>query len=150
MAIKSRKKQRSCYPSFNLLTLVVGINYRNDILFLFYSFSLHLCPGMSSKEIYGNSKLQNVLFFFLIILMWIQRLFLFRIYWHFMLCFWNLWVTVGYINAEKFCKSFCREYFRKLLIDVIKYYTVLPTCFILLFCISPDHRINQCMFLVSN
>lgn len=83
-------------------------------------FFLYLCLGMSSKEIYGNFKFQNVLFLFLIIFFrhccnseFINPL---------LGCFWNLWVTVDN-HSDKSYINFCKEvYFRKLQINMIKDY----------------------------
>lgn len=73
--------------------------YRNDIPFLLLFF-LCLCPGMSSKEIYGNWKLQNVLFIFCITLHSFKdhcdSEFTVTSLW----CLWNLWVMVEYISAD--------------------------------------------------
>ena len=72
VGLRSKKKHRWCWALFKLWLLQLALIREMTFSFLLLFF-LYFCPGMSSKEIYGNFKFQNVLFLLLInYLMWFQ------------------------------------------------------------------------------
>lgn len=128
---------------------------REMIFSFFLLFFLYFCPGMSSKEIYGNFKLQNVLFLLFIFinyLMWFRHCCDSEFIATLLECFWNLWVIYQCTWVLCVVKSYILESYKWIWLETIICYPHSQRLFFILHAnrCPNQNRINKCMFLVSN